>query len=397
MKIKSYLVIVLLIFFFSGCARVERLGFVMSLFSGEGEQYQNFYRVDQIFPVKKIPSSEDPLVFTKGLSLSLPESFIFKGNKIVSKEFLSRTDTSALLILKDGKISFEQYWLTGGEDKQWISFSLAKSFISALIGIAIKKEKIKSIDDSITDYVPKLKNSAYNNVRIKDILQMSSGALWNEDYSDPSSDINRIGRVFAIGGSFDKIAMAMKNELVPGTFNRYNSIDTQVLGMLLRETVGSSISEFMNEVLWEPIGAEYESYWIVDSNNMEMAFGGFNATARDYAKLGELYRLEGKLNDQQIVPSQWVRDSITPDAPHLIPGDNLYSENDRGYGYQWWIPDISSGDFTGIGVYNQFIYVSPKANMVIVKLSANSLYGKSQIINNLSVWESIAFFKAIAR
>ena len=164
--------------------------------------------------------------------------------------------------------------------------------------------------------------------------------------------------------------------------------------MLLREATGASITEYMQKMLWEPIGAEKNGYWIVDSENMEMAYAGFMATARDYAKLGELYRLKGNLNNKQIIPSEWIELSTKPDGPHLLPGDNPLSDFPLGYGFQWWIPD-NSGDFSAIGVYNQFIYVSPKNNTVIVKLSANSSYGTSNDANGKSELEGISFFKAI--
>ena len=378
---------------YSNNVNEERLRFVGSLFTGE-EQYQNLNRVYEIFPTSKLSHSSKPLVFKKGAPLELPSNFIFEDKVVKVDEYLSRTDTSALLILKDGKISYENYWLTGGKNVQWISMSVAKSFISALIGIAIDQGHIKSLEDEVTDYVPQLKNSAYDNVRIKDILQMSSGASWNEDYSDPNSDINRSSKIFAIGGSLDEFSASLKKELKPGSYNRYNSTDTQVLGMLLREATRTSVTKYMQEMLWHPMGAQDSGYWILDSKNMEMAYAGFNATARDYAKLGELYRLGGKINGKQIIPSDWIKASVKPDAPHLMPGDNPLSDFPLGYGYQWWVPDLS-GDFSAIGVYNQFIYVSPKSNMVIVKLSANSIYGTSEALSTLSELEAIEFFKAI--
>ena len=396
MRIKGFIAIFPLFMFtvsYSNNVNEERLRFVGSLFTGE-EQYQNLNRVYEIFPTSKLSHSSKPLVFKKGASQELPSNFIFEDKIVKVDEYLSRTDTSALLILKDGKISYENYWLTGGKNVQWISMSVAKSFISALIGIAIDQGHIKSLEDKVTDYVPQLKNSAYDNVRIKDILQMSSGASWNEDYSDPNSDINRSSKIFAIGGSLDEFSASLKKELKPGSYNRYNSTDTQVLGMLLREATRVSITKYMEEMLWHPMGAQDSGYWILDSKNMEMAYAGFNATARDYAKLGELYRLGGKINGKQIIPSDWIKASVKPDAPHLMPGDNPLSDFPLGYGYQWWVPDLS-GDFSAIGVYNQFIYVSPKSNMVIVKLSANSIYGTSEALSTLSELEAIEFFKAI--
>lgn len=373
----------------------ERLQWISSLFTGV-EQHQNFNRAHQVFPTTQLVPSSTPLVFDQGSPSTLPEAFNFQGEEVLVEEFLSRTDTSALLILHNSEITYENYWLSGGEDVQWISMSVAKSFISALLGIAIEQGYINSVSESVTDYVPQLKNSAYDGVSIKNILQMSSGASWNEDYGDPNSDINRSARILAVGGSLDEFSASLVNELPPGTYNRYNSTDTQVLGMLLREAVGRPVSQYMQEELWSPMGAESAAYWLLDSEGMEMAYGGLNATARDYAKLGELYRQKGSINGRQVVPSGWIDASITPDADHLLPGDNPLSDFPLGYGYQWWIPD-NSGDYAAIGVYNQFIYVSPASGMVVVKLSANSAYGVSEEASAQSEFESIAFFKALAQ
>ena len=396
MKIKSLIALVSVTLLVTACSKdpqEERLSWASSLFTGV-DQYQNFNRVYEFFPTSELIPSNTPLIFEHGPSIELPSHFIFQDNLINVNEYLSRTDVTALLILKDGKIRYENYWLTGGKSVKWLSASVAKSFISALIGIAIDQGYINSVDDAVTVYVPQLKDSAYDGVRIKDILQMSSGAAWNEDYSDPNSDINRSVRIFALGGSLDEFTASLKNEKKPGTFNRYNSTDTQVLGMLLREATGISVTQYMQKMLWDPIGAEDNAYWLLDSENMEVAYGGFNATARDYAKLGELYRLEGNINGTQIVPSNWIQASITPDAAHLMPGENTLSDYPLGYGYQWWIPD-DSGDFMAIGVYNQFIYVSPQNNVVAVQLSANNIYGTNEELSTLSEFESISFLQAI--
>ena len=384
------------IFLMAACSQdlsKERLMFISSMFTGV-EQHQNLNRAHKIFPTSKLSASKKPLTFEVVKSVDLPSSFIFRDKPVDLDEFLSRTGTSALLIVKDGKIHYENYWLTGGKDVKWLSMSVAKSFISTLVGIAIEQGYIGSTSDSITKYVSQLENSAYDDVKIKDVLQMSSGARWNEDYSDPNSDVMRSARILAVGGSLDKFTASLNNELKPGTFNRYNSTDTQVLGMLLRESTGTTVTQYMQEVLWNPMGAESDAYWLLDSENMEMVYAGLNATARDYAKLGELFRLEGKINGKQLVQSNWVKASTTPDAPHLMPGENPLSDFPLGYGYQWWIPD-DSGDFTAIGVYNQFVYVSPENNAVVVKLSANEIYGTSEEASKQSELETISFLKAV--
>ena len=373
--------------------RIARVQVVSSLFTG-AEQIDNFNRMHMMFPVTTMPAAEQPYSFPVVETVPLPTEFIYRGEQVETAEFLARTDTGAVLVIKDGAIQFEQYWRSGGQTQTWLSMSVAKSFISALIGIAIEHGHIRDINDPITDYAPELAGSAYDNVAIKDILQMSSGASWNEDYGDPESDINRFARVFALGGSMNKFAITLTREMAPGTYNRYNSTDTQALGMLLAAATGRSITEYMIENLWHPMGAENTGYWLTDADNMEMAFGGLNITARDYAKLGELYRLGGAFNGHQIVPADWVSASVVADAPHLVPGDNPASDWPLGYGYQWWIPEGTTGEFMAIGVYNQFIYIAPEADMVVVKLSANSAYGTPEDEGASSEFESIEFFRA---
>jgi len=284
--------------------------------------------------------------------------------------------------------------LTGGRDVKWLSMSVSKSFISTGIGIAVD-EGLIDIQKPITDYVPSLLGSAYDQVRIKDVLQMSSGAAWNEDYSDPQSDIMRLGMIMSIGGSLDDFVSTLTRERQPGTYNHYNSADTQSLAMLLARATGESVTDYLTEKVWHPLGMESDAYWLVDDKNVEMAFGGLNATARDYAKLGELYRLNGAWQGNQIVSAGWVAAATRPDAPHLLPG--LNKEFPLGYGYQWWVPETTEGEYSAIGVYNQFIYVNPARSLVIVKLSAFSDYALNMDESSYREMETIAFFREIGR
>jgi CubicO group peptidase (beta-lactamase class C family) len=232
-------------------------------------------------------------------------------------------------------------------------------------------------------------------VRIKDILQMSSGARWNEDYSDPRSDVMQLGIIMAVGGDLKAFVATLEREREPGTYNQYNSMDTQVLGLLLVNATGRPIFDYMQEKLWHRLGMESDAFWIVDSKKMEVAFFGLNATARDYAKLGELYRLGGYWQGTEIVPQEWVEASLLPDAPHLLPGDNPLSDHGMGYGYQWWLMDGEDGEYSAIGVYNQFIYVNPTQDLVIVKLSANNTYGMTDEEESYREFETIEIFRAI--
>ncbi|MBV1886796.1 MAG: beta-lactamase family protein, partial [Parvibaculaceae bacterium] len=224
--------------------KVERLNFTLNLFSG-AEQYENFNRMTELFPSATMKAAASPFEFEQGEAIELPETFVADGASVNTQTFLAETDTAALLVIQDGKVRLERYSLTGGRDVQWLSMSVAKSFTSTLVGMAVEEGAIGSIEEPVTKYVPALAGSAYDGVRIKDILQMSSGAAWNEDYNDPDSDINRFGRILGAGGSFSEFVTTMKREQEPGTYNRYNSASTQVLGSLLMAATGRPIQEYM--------------------------------------------------------------------------------------------------------------------------------------------------------
>jgi CubicO group peptidase (beta-lactamase class C family) len=369
----------------------------LRLFTGE-PQDENFARLPQLVHVKEMKPSKRPFEFPDGPAITLPKTYTAEGVAKDLKSFLDETHTSALFVLKDGKVRFEQYWRTGGRKVQWISMSVAKSFTSALVGIAMRDGLIKSLEDPINKYAPKLSGTAYDGVRIKDVLQMSSGARWYEDYNDPTSQIFRMSAVMNEGGSFDEFMSTMERETTPGTLCKYNSADTQALGMLLAGATGRSTTDFMQEKLCEPLGMESSCYWMDDRRGSEMVAGGLLMTARDFAKLGELYRNGGVWGGQQIVPAAYVAASIKPDGPHVAPGKPIVADHalPLGYGYQWWIPPGNRGEFTGIGVYNQYVFVDPSCGVVIVKLSANPLYGTSKGEETNKDVENIDAIRAIA-
>jgi len=381
----------------------ERLALVGSLFSG-AEQYEKFDRLKTIFPHQTILASTKPYSFPVGERMALPASYSYGGKSRDSKALLEETRTSALVVIQGGEVLRQDYWLTGGPEVNWMSMSVAKSFISALIGIAIDDGLIAGVEVPITNYVPELKGSAYDEVRIKDVLQMSSGARWNEDYSDPESDIMRYGQVWAGAGSgsFDTFTATLTREREPGTYNYYNSTDTQALGMLISRATGMTVSAYAEQELWQPLGMQNDAYWIADKEGVEMAAGGLQVTALDYAKLGQLYLQKGKWNGKQLVSEQWVSESLVADAPHVRA--EAHPDYPMGYGYQWWLPvrDLDNPaapdpapEFAAIGVYNQFIYVDPALELVIVKLSANPSYGLTNDESSYREFETLEYFRAI--
>ena len=366
------------------------------LYSGEA-QHQNFCRMDAFYPVSRLQPAPHPAPFPVGAPLTLPTQYAFEGQSKTTEAFLADTDTVALLVLVDGVIRFEEYFLTGGVDVPWTSWSVAKSFVSALLGIAIHDGLIDSPDDTIERYLPDLSGSAYEGVSLRHVLQMSSGAAWNEDYSDPNSDVNRLAPVMAGHGSLREFVRGIRRGADPGTTCQYNSADTQVLGLLLRAVTGKSLTEYMQAQLCDPLGFEQPGYWLLDAEGVEMALGGLNLSARDFARIGELYRNGGRSGDAAVVPDHWVAASVQADAPHLQQGNVIVGGHvfPLGYGYQWWIPEGSRGEFAAIGVYNQFVYVDPAAGSVIVKLSANRAYGTTPHEASNREAETVAWLRAV--
>ncbi|GAA0859175.1 serine hydrolase [Aliiglaciecola litoralis] len=335
---------------------------------------ENFLTLYQNFNANQIPASTQPFLFPEKLA-QLPQTFPFDDQSINVQTFIEQSGTTGLLVIKDGNIVYEDYLRGNAQDRQHISWSMGKSFLSALFGIAIEEGYVKSIEQEVTEYVPELKGTGYDGVRIKDVLQMSSGVGFNEDYGDFYSDINRFSRAIAFGTSLDEFVASMKRARPPGTYHHYVSIDTQVLGMVLTRALDVSLTDYLQEKIWQPLGMEYPAYWLKDDYNMELALGGLNVTLRDYGKFGWLYANYGNYQGTQLVPIQWVLDSVTPDAPHLLPGaDNPFSSSDSGYGYQWWIPQGAADEFAAQGIYHQYIYIDPDQKLVIVKTSANHLY-----------------------
>ena len=370
----------------------------IGLFTGVA-QHENFARVRELAPISKMPASTRPFAWPVGSQISLPVMYPFGGAMRSTEAFLADTDTAALLVIVDGEIRYERYLLTGGPKVNWLSMSVAKSFVSALVGIAVDEGHISGIEDPISSYVPVDDESAYDGVSIKNVLQMSSGARWNEDYNDPRSDVHQLTRaMMGAGGGLDGFVARMTRECKPDAVCRYNSGDTQVLGALIARATGRTVSQYMTEKLIEPLGFESPSFWVTDLLGTEVVYAGLNLTARDYAKLGELYRNGGMWQGRRILSEAWVRASTTIDAPIREPGQPVVGNHgfDLGYGYQWWIPGGRRGDYSAIGVLNQLVYVNPETATTIVKLSANRNYGTSDLESTNRDIENVEFLRAIA-
>ena len=355
---------------------------------------ENFRSLYHKYPSSTVKRGDTVYELTES-PRALAESYTYKGKTKRVEDWIDATDTTGLIVIKDGTIAFEKYFRGNTRSTRSIAMSVSKSIVSCLVGVAVADGSINSLQDPVDKYAPELKGSGYEGVSLKNVLQMSSGIRFYEDYEDLKSDLVRMVVSFTTG-SLNEFITTLANERRPGTFNRYVSADTQVLGMVLQGATGKKLTDYTREKLWKRLGAEFDAEWLTDPTGAEMAFGGFNAALRDYARFGLLYLNEGRnFQGRQLVPTGWIKASVTPDAPHLMPGrNNPGSPFPMGYGYQWWIPENPEGDFLAIGIYGQFIYIHPRYNVVIAKTSAYVDYNDS---GDEMEFESVEAFRAIAR
>lgn len=271
-------------------------------------------------------------------------------------------DVAGLLVIKDGVIKYEDYGLGNDEDSLWVSFSMSKSVTSMLLGAAIRDGYIRSIDDRVADYLPLLRNSAYEEASIRGVLQMASGVAWDEDYEDPDSDVlsypaMHVPEMLTFLGNKPRVAE-------PGTVFNYNTGETDLVGALVRAAIGNNLSAYLEHKIWQPFGMEDDAWWATHGPGGERGGCCINATLRDYGRIGLFALKDGVLPDgTRVLPEGWMEASTTPSPAY------------EGYGYLWWLTGNSSYDARGI--FGQGIHINPKENLVIVVLSAWEQAGAS--------------------
>ncbi|ABG50762.1 beta-lactamase [Trichodesmium erythraeum IMS101] len=355
------------------------------------KRVKNFRSMDQVFPSKIIRCATQPYIFQESFC-DLNTSYQFQGETRTIVDFLQRTGNTGILILKDDFIIYEKYSQGYTKFDKKTSWSVAKGFISALIGIALNEGYIQNLDDPITKYMPELKESGYNNVPIKHILQMSSGIKFSEAYKDKNSDIQQLlYKLFLYMQPIEKVILNYPSKFPSGDYFEYVSLNTQILGLLLRRVTEQDLVSYLEKKLWQPMGAESDAYWLTDNYGTEVTFCGMNCTLRDYAKFGLVYLHNGYFNGQQIIPKSWVKESTIPDSSHLQPGTTDERYLKWGYQHHWWIPEGSKGDYCATGAWGQYIYINPEKNFVVVKTGSSN-----SILKTIDDVETVALFRAIA-
>ena len=371
---------------------IERLKTANTLFDAD-KIVHNFSHMNEAFLHQQLEASPAPFIFPEAFE-ALPETVSINGQERNLNKVLSDLDTTALLILKDGKVLSETYYKGTAQDDLRVSWSVAKSFMSGLYGAALESGAIKSLDDKVEDYVPSLKGSAYEGATLRNVLNMASGISFDENYMDAKSDINDMGRLLALGGSMDGYAAGLTAKDVPaGERWKYVSIDTHVAAMVLREATGKSLHQLFNESYSAHLGFEKAPIYLTDGKNVAFALGGLNLTTRDYAKFGQMFLQGGEFNSAQVIPAEWVKASTVHSAPNI-------GDRGVGYGYQWWIPmpqeGANKGDFMACGIYGQYIYVNPARGIVIAKNAADREFAYAQDGYGHSMNVNMDMFRSLA-
>lgn len=328
-----------------------------------------FEHSDALFPVNTV-LRKDPVRPLPPASAKLTDiHFKSEGHDFDLFDYLAYNRVAGLLILKDGKLVFENYALGAGPQTRWPSFSIAKSFSSTLVGAALQQGLISSLDDPLTRYVPQLKGGAYEGVSIRNILQMASGVKWDETYTDPKSDRRKLLELQLAQkpGAIVSYMNSLPRAGAPGSIWNYSTGESFLVGALIEGATHKPLATYLSETLWSRLGMEQDATWWLESlGGMGLAGSGLGACLRDYARFGLFVQQDGVLDGQRIVPEGWFREA---GAAHVIGGKSA------DYGYLWWpLPagdPIHQGAFQGIGIFGQHLYINPTEKLVIVVLSAH--------------------------
>jgi CubicO group peptidase (beta-lactamase class C family) len=330
------------------------------VFSGYSYVYKTLYY--QYADIDDYTIFENRTVAT-GTYIPIPEASLYNKIKLSQelKDYLLETQTTAFLVLKNDSVYYEEYW--DGYDKDAISnsFSVSKSIVSILIGIAIDEGRIKSVDQKVSDFIPEYANGPNAQLTIRHLLTMSAGFDWDESYNSLFSPTTKA----YYGSDLKKIMFDLKVIETPGVHFNYQSCNQLVLAYIIEKSCGKNLSEYASEKLWKPLGAKHDALWSLDrKGGFEKAYCCFNSNARDFSRIGTLVLHNGMFNGKRIVSEEYLKQSETP--------SNLIDEEGQRahyYGYSWWLTHVGVQDVIyAQGISGQFIIVIPGSNTVIVRL-----------------------------
>jgi CubicO group peptidase (beta-lactamase class C family) len=324
----------------------------------------NFSHYETVSRTRKVARAATPSLFERAPA-EIDLHYTYRGATHTISDYLSRHPTTGLLIIKDNTILSEHYQYGRTETDKFMSQSMSKTVASMLVGIALSEGRIKSLDDPAATYVTGLADSEIGVTPIRALLHMASGINFREVYDghDDSAALNNA--IWSRNGEGAVVAARRFNvrEAAPDTLWHYKGLDTETIGLVLREATGETLSDYLSEKIWQRIGTESDAAWAIDAHGQEPAFCCLNVTLRDWGRLGKLLAHDGSWNGEQIIPKDYVIAATTPSAPFLSPGKGA---GYYGYGYQVWLLPGSARQFVLIGIHGQMLYVDPASKLVLV-------------------------------
>jgi CubicO group peptidase (beta-lactamase class C family) len=331
--------------------RVRKAGAEI-LFWSQAQRDANFPQMETLFPTHVVKAGKVVRLLPKGRSIEGA-----MGGSAAVDAVIADNNIAGLIVLKDGKVLLERYARSLTPTGRWTSFSVAKSFTSTLVGAAVKDGFIKSLDDPVTRYLPELKGSGYDGVSVRQVLTMTSGVKWNENYFDPNSDVVRMYAQPTAPGVDPTTAYlrTLPSEAKPGSKWVYKTGETNLIGVIVTRATGRTLADYASEKIWKPAGFERDGAWMIDASGQEIGGCCLSVSLRDYARMGQ-FMLEGA---KGVVPPGWTAAALGQTVQTGRPGQT--------YGYQWW---TGPGRFDAQGIYGQMIHVVPKQRLVVAMVGA---------------------------
>ncbi|MGB3838775.1 MAG: serine hydrolase [Rhodanobacter sp.] len=351
------------------------------LFWTQAQRTAQFPRMYELFPADRVAHGSHVHALPEGEPL-VPR---WDAAGVTLAGYMSKHHLAGVMVLQHGRIRIQRYAPGFGPAQRWTSFSVAKSVTSTLLGIALRRGDIHGMDDTLETYIPQLRGTAYAKVTVEQLLTMTSGVRWNEDYDDPRSDVAQMYRSACENGQPHVISYLAKlpRAWPAGTHWNYNTAETDLLGILVQRATGQSLAGYLSQTIWKPYGMASDAYWLKDEcDGSDTGGSGLSATLADYARIGQFMLDGGRIDGQPVIADAWLHGAMRKQQEVASPG--------HGYGYLWWTD--ADGSYAAIGIFGQMVYVDPARQLVIVQVGA-----WPQATSKALVASRRAFIKAVQR
>jgi CubicO group peptidase (beta-lactamase class C family) len=329
------------------------------LFWPQEKREAQFRRMYRLFPSDRAAHGTQVRALVPGAPLALDgaDAADWLGG------YMQANHLAGVMVLQDGKVRVERHAQGFGPTQHWTSFSVAKSVTSLLLGVALQEGHVRSLDDPLEAYIPELHDTAYAGVTVQQLLTMTSGVRWNEDYADPDSDVAQMYRGACVDGRAHVLTYlaGQPRQWPAGTHWNYNTAETDLLGLLVQRATHRPLAAYLSDVVWKPYGMAADAYWIRDEcDGSDTGGSGLSATLGDYARLGQFMLEGGRIDGKPVIAEAWLRGAVTDRAAADAP--------EHGYGYLWWTD--ADGSYAAIGIFGQMVYVDPSRALVIAQVGA---------------------------